>query len=214
MANVRSQSVQVSWQPSLLDARAAEPSIDASFAAASRIALDADAWVDHVRGWVRGAGVLFADVIARAPWSLRRVRMYDRMVDEPRLTAWYDQQGLHGDALPPVVPAMAAALSARYAREFDAVGAALYRDGRDSVAWHGDRIPVEITEPIVAVVSLGSLRTLRMRCKADHRLRHAFPLAPGDALVMGGTSQRSWEHCVPKVAHAGPRISLQFRHTR
>ena len=37
-------------------------------------------------------------------------------------------------------------------------------------------------------------------------------LAPGDLLVTGGKTQRTWEHSVPKVARAGPRISLAFRH--
>ena len=34
----------------------------------------------------------------------------------------------------------------------------------------------------------------------------------GDLLVTGGLAQRAWQHSVPKVAHAGPRISLAFRH--
>src|SRR5205823_15106974 len=107
-------------------------------------------------------------------------------------------------------------------RGFDGVGAALYRDGRDSVAWHGDRIPAEIVEPVVALVSLGSPRTLRMRSRqmrrpagaSRRRDTPAFTFAPGDLFVMGGASPRTWEHSVPKVASAGPRLSLQFRHSR
>ena len=211
MANTRSL---VSWQPSLLDGAADAPGFDAAFGAARHVALDAHAWVEHVPGWVRGAGALFAELVERAPWEHRRVRMYDRMVDEPRLTAWYGAAGFVAPELPPVVPEMAAALSARYKREFDGVGAALYRDGRDSVAWHGDRIPLEIIEPIVALVSLGSPRVLRMRNTARHGDARSFRLTPGDLFVMGGSSQRTWEHAVPKVARAGPRLSLQFRHSR
>jgi alkylated DNA repair dioxygenase AlkB len=96
---------------------------------------------------------------------------------------------------------------------FDSVGAALYRDGNDSVAWHGDRIPLDIVEPVVALISLGSPRTLRMRSKSRHRDTRAFRLLPGDLFVMGGTTQRTWEHSVPKVKSAGPRMSLQFRHS-
>ena len=211
MANTRSHVPNLSWQPSLLDAAAA-PTFDASFAHARRIALDADAWIDDVPGFVDGAALLFADIVERAPWEQRRVHMYERMVDEPRLTAWYGKALIDPD-LPPVVPEIAAALTARYDRTFNAVGAALYRDGRDSVAWHGDRIPLDIVEPIVAILSLGSSRTLRMREKAAHANARAFTLEPGDLFVMGGNSQRTWEHSVPKVARAGPRMSLQFRHS-
>jgi alkylated DNA repair dioxygenase AlkB len=199
------------WQPSLLDADNDAPSFDESFSSARLIALDDVSWVELVAGWVRGADALFAELVAVAPWAQRRRHMYDRMVDEPRLTAWYGD-GLVDESLPAVVREMAAALSVRYERQFDGVGAALYRDGRDSVAWHGDKIPLEIVDPVVALVSLGSPRTLRLRNKERHRESHAFTLLPGDLFVMGGSTQRTWEHSIPKVAKAGPRLSLQFRH--
>jgi alkylated DNA repair dioxygenase AlkB len=207
VTNVRSD---LQWQPSLLDGDDAD--FDASFASARRIELDGAAWIEHAPGWVRGAGALFTAVLESAPWEQRRVHMYDRMVDEPRLTAWY---GTAPDdaSLPRVISRMAAALSDRFGRAFDGVGAACYRDGRDSVAWHGDRIPLEIVEPVVALVSLGSPRTLRLRNKEHHRDARAFTLLPGDLFVMGGSTQRTWEHSVPKVARAGPRLSLQFRHS-
>jgi alkylated DNA repair dioxygenase AlkB len=102
-------------------------------------------------------------------------------------------------------------LSERYGVEFDSVGFNLYRDGRDSVAWHGDRIKKEIEEPIVALLSLGDTRRFLLRPKGGGASK-AFMLAPGDLLVTGGKTQRTWEHSVPKVARAGPRISLAFRH--
>jgi alkylated DNA repair dioxygenase AlkB len=206
------RSPEVQWQPTLLDGALDAPTFDASFARARRITLDAAAWIDHVPGWVTGAGLLFETIVDIAPWEQRRVHMYERMVDEPRLTAWYGR-ALDDASIPAIVPAMARVLTDRYDRTFDGVGAALYRDGRDSVAWHGDRIPPDIVDPVVALVSLGSPRTLRMRAKARHRDGRAFTLLPGDLFVMGGTSQRTWEHSVPKVARAGPRLSLQFRHS-
>ncbi len=160
MANTRS----LLWQPSLLDACAETPGFDAQFTSVRRVELDDSAWVEQVPGWVHGADALFAMIVERAPWTQRRVHMYKRMVDEPRLLAWYGT-ALDDASLPPVIGPMAAALSDRYGRVFDGVGAALYRDGRDSVAWHGDRIPAEIVEPVVALISLGSPRTLRMRRK-------------------------------------------------
>ena len=208
MTNVRSA---LAWQPTLFDAPGGEPGFDASFASAQRVALDRDAWIEHVAGWVDRPGLLFHTIVETAPWDQRRVYMYERMVDEPRLTAWYGTP-LDDQSLPAVLAPMAHALSERYHRDFDGVGAALYRDGHDSVAWHGDRIPEEIVEPVVAIVSLGSPRTLRMRRKTRRAETRAFRLLPGDLFVMGGESQRTWEHSVPKVARAGPRLSVQFRH--
>jgi alkylated DNA repair dioxygenase AlkB len=205
------------WQPALGSTAGSVDAVscDTSFAHARRITLDAGAWVEHVPGWVRGADELFAHVVAHAPWEHRQVTMYGRVLDEPRLSAWYGQ-GVDARSVPAVARTMAAALSTRYDRAFDAVGVALYRDGHDSVAWHGDRIDPTLVEPVVAIVSLGSPRRLRMRPlpgPTESGGIRAFPLSPGDLFVMGGTSQRTWQHAVPKVAHAGPRVSLQFRHS-
>ena len=207
------------WQPTLLGDPGAAPAFDPSFTSARHIALDDAAWVDHVAGWVHGADTLFEHVVAHAPWEHRTVRMYDRMVEEPRLTAWYGH-ALDDPNVPAILTQMAAALREHYGRAFDGVGAALYRDGRDSVAWHGDRIDPAIVEPVVAIVSLGSGRTLRMRPRPRPRdgsevpgRSRAFPLLPGDLFVMGGATQTTWQHSVPKVARAGARVSLQFRHS-
>ena len=88
----------------------------------------------------------------------------------------------------------------------------LYRDGRDSVAWHGDTIGRGRSEDtMVAIVSLGSAREFLLRPRGGgttirHRLGH------GDLIVMGGSCQRTWEHAVPKTTRpVGPRISVQFR---
>jgi alkylated DNA repair dioxygenase AlkB len=215
MANVRSIGVRQSdlhWQPTLLGSIGTAPAFDASFATARRIALDDTAWVDHVGGWVAGDEALFEHVVADAPWEHRTVRMYDRMVAEPRLTAWYGCTLGDTKALP-LLGEMAAALAARYRRAFDRVGAALYRDGHDSVAWHSDRLDPTIVEPVVAIVSLGSARTLRMRPRERGGAARPFLLSPGDLFVMGGSAQTTWQHAVPKVARAGARVSLQFRHS-
>ena len=95
---------------------------------------------------------------------------------------------------------------------FATAGLCLYRDGRDSVAWHGDRIGRSSTEDtIVAIVVLGQPRALLLRPRGGGAtLRH--DLGHGDLIAMGGSCQRTWEHAVPKSArHAGPRISIQFR---
>jgi alkylated DNA repair dioxygenase AlkB len=214
MANVRSDPgpLHLRWQPTLQSALGDQASFDPTFATARHIALDDDAWVEHVGGWVQGAERLFEDVVENAPWEHRTVHMYERMVEEPRLTAWYGT-ALNDMHAPAIFAEMIPALSARYGRTFDSVGAALYRDGRDSVAWHGDRVDPNLVEPIVAIVSLGSARTLRMRARWRRGESVPFHLLPGDLFVMGGSTQSTWQHSVPKVRHAGARISVQFRHS-
>jgi alkylated DNA repair dioxygenase AlkB len=201
----------VAWQASLLDA-ATEPEIDGSFANLTRIQLDDSSWVDHVPGWVSGSDHLFAELLDTVGWGQRSRHMYDKKVVEPRLTAsWL---AASGQALePPLLEHMRRALSTRYGVELDSMGLNLYRDGADSVAWHGDRIAKEIAEPIVAIVSVGEPRKflLRPRDRGTARTR-TFLLGRGDLLVTGGACQREWEHSVPKVASAGPRISVTFRH--
>jgi alkylated DNA repair dioxygenase AlkB len=200
-------AMDLAWQPSLLDAPAVD--IDRSFHGLSRRELAEGAWVDLAPGWCRGADDLFARLLAETPWSGRDVRMYDRVVREPRLThRWRLDEG---PAPPAELRTMAAALSERYGVEFTQVGANLYRDGADSVAWHGDRVARELPEAVVALVSLGAPRPFRLRPTGGGRSVGFLP-GPGDLLVMGGSCQRTWQHAVPKVRVAAPRMSVQFRH--
>jgi alkylated DNA repair dioxygenase AlkB len=199
---------ELAWQASLFDSE--EVGFDAAFGELKRIKLDDSAWVDYAPGWVTGSDRLFGEVLESRDWGQRVRRMYDKKVREPRLTAPW---GMHsGEPLkPPVLENMRRVLSGRYGVEFDSVGFNLYRDGQDSVAWHGDRIRKEIEDPIVVLVSLGEPRRFLLRPKGGGKST-TFLLGKGDLLVTGGKTQRTWEHSVPKVAKAGPRISLAFRH--
>jgi alkylated DNA repair dioxygenase AlkB len=183
-----------------------EPSVDESFRGLERVELDAEAWVDHVSGWVVGADELFDDLLERVEWEGRRVHMYDRVLDQPRLNG-----RLNESVGPAVIDRLRQLLGERYGVEFTSVGANLYRDGQDSVAWHGDRVARELPEAYVGIVSLGARRRFLLRPKGGGRSVRLEP-GPGDLLVMGGSCQRTWEHCVPKVAAAEPRISVTFRH--
>ena len=199
----------LAWQPSLLDATGA-PDVDTSFSSLRRIRLDASSWVDHAPAWVSGSDELFASLLADTDWGQRSRRMYDHHVLEPRLTSWWGADS--GSPLEPaVLERMRSVLSDRYGVELDSMGLNLYRDGRDSVAWHGDRIAREIAEPVVAIVSVGEPRKFLLRPKGGGRST-SFLLGRGDLLVTGGATQRAWEHTVPKVSSAGPRISISFRH--
>ncbi|MCL2585479.1 MAG: alpha-ketoglutarate-dependent dioxygenase AlkB [Streptosporangiales bacterium] len=179
-----------------------------------RTPLTHGAWIDVQRGWLSASGELFARLADGVPWHAERRRMYDRTVDVPRLLCFY------ADGTPLPDPALAScreALSAHYRAElgerFATAGLCLYRDGRDSVAWHGDTIGRGRTEDtMVAILSLGEARPLLLRPRAGPAETLRYNLGHGDLLVMGGSCQRTWEHAVPKSARAaGPRISVQFR---
>ena len=178
-----------------------------------RTALADGAWVDIRPGWMSGAAVLFGRLRETVPWREERRRMYERVVDVPRLLCFYAE----GEPLPdPALLAARDALTEHYWPDLReplcTAGLCLYRDGRDSVAWHGDRIGRGSTEDtVIAILSLGTPRALLLRPRGGGpALRHE--LGHGDLLVMGGSCQRTWEHAVPKTTRAtGPRISVQFR---
>jgi alkylated DNA repair dioxygenase AlkB len=192
--------------------------------------LGSGAWLDVRPGWLTGADALFDSLVDSVPWRAEEREMYQRIVAVPRLLSFYDE----GARLPhPVLEQAREQLGAHYAEElgepFRTAGLCLYRDGRDSVAWHGDRIGRGRTEnTMVAILSVGAPRHLLLRPRPGSPggpdrsgspggagssagvLRHN--LGHGDLIVMGGSCQRTWEHAVPKTGKpVGPRISIQFR---
>jgi alkylated DNA repair dioxygenase AlkB len=205
-------SLDLTWQPSLLDAGPL-PAIDETFAGAVRISLDRRSWIERVPGWVSDSDALFAHLLDSADWSQRTRKMWDNEVLEPRLTSWWGAETAK-PLEPAILERMRRALSARYGIEFDSMGLNLYRDGHDSVAWHGDRIAREIAEPVVAIVSVGEPRRflLRPKTRGTGLATQRLLLGRGELLVTGGATQRAWEHSIPKVASAGPRMSITFRH--
>ena len=177
--------------------------------ALSRVRLDARAWVEHRPGWLAGHRELFDALRRRIEWHAERRAMYDAVIDVPRLTATIPDDG----SCPPVLARAHHALERRYRRRFESIRLAWYRDGRDSVAMHGDRIGRRIAETVVAILSLGAPRRFLLKPAAGGRSIR-FDLGGGDLLVMGGACQRTWRHGIPKVKSAGARISIQFRERR
>ena len=179
----------------------------------TRQTLGRGAWVDLLPGWLGDTGCLFEDLLQQVPWQAERRQMYERVVDVPRLLSFYGED----DPLPhPDLVTARETLNAHYADElgepFMTAGLCLYRDGRDSVAWHGDTIGRGKSEDtMVAIISLGSPRHFLLRPRGGGAtIRHV--LGHGDLIVMGGSCQRTWEHAIPKTTRpVGPRISVQFR---
>lgn len=172
------------------------------------------AWLDVRSGWLTDADTLFAELRDLIPWRAERRQMYDRVLDVPRLVSFHN---LVDDEVPhPRLKQMRRRLNDAYAGElgepFTTAGLCLYRDGNDSVAWHGDTIGRSSTEDtMVAIVGLGATRVFALRPRGGGRalrIHHHH----GDLLVMGGSCQRTWEHAIPKTSKpTGPRISIQFR---
>lgn len=201
------------FQASLFDAGCDEVTVGALGGTVRRTELSDGAWLDLRPGWLSGADVLFERLRDEVPWQAESRVMYDRTVAVPRLLCFYAE----GRPLPdPSLVEARTRLDEYYAAElgerFATAGLCFYRDGRDSVAWHGDRIGRSSTEDtMIAILSLGAPRALLLRPHGGgpsqrHEVGH------GDLLVMGGSCQRTWDHAVPKTTRpAGPRISVQFR---
>ena len=210
------------YQPSMFDLDTA-PALADLPGRVQRTVLGAGAWVDRLPGWLAGSDALLEELLTSVPWRAERRQMYDREVDVPRLLCWYADD----DELPhPVLVQAKSALSRYYRAElrepFRTAGLCLYRDGRDSVAWHGDTIGRgSHSDTMVAILSVGADRPLLLRPRpalADGEASVGttaplrIPVGHGDLVVMGGSCQRTWEHAIPKTSRAvGPRVSIQFR---
>ena len=184
--------------------------VDPAFTDLRRTQLDATSWVDVAPGWLHGHEAVFHQLWHELPWRQRTVTMYERRVAEPRLTWWWTVAGGTSEPLA-VLADGRRALDSHYGETFDSIGFNCYRHGGDSVAWHGDRHRKTVTDPVVAIVSVGQPRPLRLRPRGGGRAR-SFDLGHGDLFVMGGACQHVWEHCVPKIRSAGPRISITYRY--
>ena len=191
-------------QVSLFDFGA--PVFDASLDGIARTDLGGGAWLDYLPHWLSGHEAVYRELAAGADWKQGRRLMYYRTIVEPRLTAPAPARGSAAQ----LIRAMTRALAGRYAVRFQGVSLAWYRDGRDSVAPHGDRIGRRSDDTVVAIVSVGAPRRFLLHPAGGGRSM-AFNPGWGDLMVMGGSCQRTWLHSVPKRARADPRISIQFR---
>jgi alkylated DNA repair dioxygenase AlkB len=180
---------------------------DDRFTSIERISLAHGAWLDLARGWVTGDGELFELLLEHVRWRTESRKMYDRTVEVPRQYAVLadDARDVH-----PILQGMRRALDARYATSFERLSVALYRDGQHSVAWHGDYVARRMPEAHVATISVGAPRRFLLRPTGGGR-SIAFNLGWGDLLVMGGSCQRTYQHAIPKVAKANPRIAIMYR---
>ena len=175
------------------------------------LAEDAEGGIRYLPGIVDQAlgQAWFEALRERVGWQAMRRPMYDRVVDVPRLVCAYR---LEDPVLPAPVGEIAARVSAELGECFNAVGLNHYRDGRDSVAPHNDKLHSLVAGHPIAVLSLGATRRMTIRRKQPPRPPLHIDLEPGSLLVMSHASQHHYDHGVPKVrGPVGPRISLAFR---
>jgi alkylated DNA repair dioxygenase AlkB len=184
-----------------------EPAIDATFAGMTRDELGNGAWIDFLPGWVKGSDRLFHQLLDGVDWKEHDIQIYDRTIRQPRLSSRVEMAEL---SRWPILVEIVRALEERYGERLVSCWMNLYRDGRDGVAWHGDREGRRQDKALVADVSVGDRRRFLVRPKGRGRSR-GYEIGRGDLLVMGGTCQRTFDHSVPKVASAGPRISITLR---
>lgn len=183
-----------------------QPAVDDAFTGIARQTLSHGAWVDYCPGWLHGHQSLLEWLASSVSWQRQRRRMYDAVVDVPRLIAKAPIEGPAGR----IIRDACRKLSVRYQRPLTSVALAWYRDGADSVAMHGDRMGTASRDTIIATISTGEPRRFLMRAN-DGKQNCAFALGWGDLLVMGGTAQATWQHGIPKAARCGPRIAIIFR---
>lgn len=164
-------------------------------------------WPDFIDAAL--AGHWFEQLCKGAEWQHQRRPMYERVVDVPRLQAWYALQDL--PAASPL-SAMLAAVQMAVPAPYTSVGLNLYRDGQDSVAMHHDTLHMLVPHQPIALVSLGAPRRMNIRGKRDNARALGIDLMPGSLLVMSHASQITHEHGIPKTTRAVlPRMSAVFR---
>ena len=150
----------------------------------------------------------FEQLFNSIPWRSERRMMYEREVDVPRLVASTridDELAVPLVEMLPIVEGLTGA-------HFTSIGLNLYRDGRDSVAPHNDRLPELVAGEPIALVSLGAMRRMTIRSKSLPRRVLDLDLEPGSLLLMSYQTQHIYDHGIPKTrGEVGPRISVAFR---
>jgi alkylated DNA repair dioxygenase AlkB len=163
----------------------------------------------------------FQTLQSEVPWERRELFFFGKRHLEPRLTAWYGDEGAQysysgttRDPKPwtPPLREIKQAVEQVAGVWYNSLLVNLYRDGKDSVSWHSDDEAGLGRNPSIASVSFGAVRSFQLRHRQDKHLRHTIDLAHGSLLVMAGPTQHYWRHQVPKTSRVvEPRINLTFR---
>lgn len=163
----------------------------------------------------------YSKLLEKVDWQEKTILMYGREVLVPRLSAWYADKTKNytysGSLHTPLdwsdeLSTLKKQLEQTTAAQFNSVLCNLYRNEKDSVAWHSDDEPELGTQPVIASLSFGETRTFQFRRKDDHKQKFSLELASGSCLLMSGKTQQMWQHQIAKTNQSlKPRINLTFR---
>jgi alkylated DNA repair dioxygenase AlkB len=186
-----------------------------------RTSLADGAFIEYAIAWLDRT---VADELERAlshelSFEQREVELFGKRVLQPRLIAWagtlpyrYSGQTLEPRAFPPALAALRTRVSELCEVEFNHALVNRYRDGNDSMGLHADAEPELGPNPVVASLSLGSVRRFVIRHKRNREDRRELELCHGSLLVMGGTMQHHYRHGLPRTTkQVGERINVTFR---
>ena len=155
-------------------------------------------------------------------WEQHRIKIFGKWVDCPRLSAWYgDSEALYSYSSLSLTPKawtttlleVRNQLAETIEKPFNSVLLNLYRNGNDSMGWHSDDEWEMGLDPVIASISLGSSRKMKFRHRFDSQVSNfALELTKGSLLIMAGTTQKFWQHEIPKTKKlVGDRLNLTFR---
>ncbi len=183
----------------------------------------ADARLSYYPGFlaVATADQLQQQLSTELNWKQAEIRLFGRLIREPRLTAWHADPGvvysysgrrLTAAGWPGSLVLLRQQISMLSGCEFNSMLGNLYRNGNDYMGWHSDDEVSLGSAPVVASVSLGAVRTFVLRRKDNHKIKHQIQLAHGSLLVMQGQTQHYWQHALPRrITVQQPRINLTYR---
>ncbi len=155
-------------------------------------------------------------------WKQEEIIVFGKNHLEPRLTAWYADEGSHYSYSRKVLQAekwTTELLELKNKIEeilpgnsFNNVLLNLYRDGHDKMGWHSDNEKELGPNPCIASLSFGATRYFDLKHKKDKTKRYRFELSSGMLLVMSGSLQEYWLHQIPQQKNVkDSRINLTFR---
>ncbi|SDE62977.1 Alkylated DNA repair dioxygenase AlkB [Mucilaginibacter pineti] len=157
---------------------------------------------------------LLQQFIRETPWKQTTQKLWDKEYLTPRLTCWYGETERIAGTLPwtPELQMIRELVEPLAGVRFNSVLLNYYRDGNDSVAWHSDKESIMGSQPTIASVSFGQVRSFDIRKKTDHSEHYSVRLEHGSFLLMKSGLQEHWEHRIAKSIKATkPRINLTFR---
>lgn len=163
---------------------------------------------------------LFKSLTDKILWQQDQIKFFGKMIDLPRLTAWYGENDLpytysgipmKPHSWTPDLLEIKNKIEKEAKVNFSSVLLNLYRDGKDSVAWHCDDEKELGINPVIGSVSFGATRTFKFRHLQD-KIVEKVELTHGSFVLMQGETQHKWEHEIPKTSKTlTPRINLTFR---